>query len=28
MECGIALAGFGDYQENDILEFYTVEQVK
>ncbi len=27
-ECGIALRGFDDFQEGDILECYTTELVK
>ena len=28
MECGIGVAGFSDYLENDVIEFYTRELVK
>ncbi|MCS7336694.1 MAG: translation initiation factor IF-2 [Verrucomicrobiae bacterium] len=27
MECGIRIEGFGDYQEGDVLECYTIEKV-
>jgi translation initiation factor IF-2 len=27
LECGIRIEGFGDYQENDVLECYTSEKV-
>jgi translation initiation factor IF-2 len=27
-ECGIGLAGFEDFEEGDILEFYRMEQVR
>lgn len=27
MECGIGIDGYGDLQEDDIIEFYTLEQV-
>jgi translation initiation factor IF-2 len=26
-ECGIGLEGFEDIQENDVLQFYTVEEI-
>ena len=26
-DCGVALAGFDDYKENDIIEFYVKERV-
>ena len=25
LECGVGVEGFGDFQEDDILEFYTTE---
>jgi translation initiation factor IF-2 len=28
MECGVGVEGFRDFQENDILEFYTKEVVE
>ncbi|MEY4385304.1 MAG: translation initiation factor [Verrucomicrobiota bacterium] len=27
MECGIRIEGFGEFQENDVIECYTVEKV-
>jgi translation initiation factor IF-2 len=27
MECGIRVEGFGDFQEGDVIECYTVEKV-
>jgi translation initiation factor IF-2 len=27
-ECGVSIAGFDDYEEGDVLEFYRMEQVR
>jgi translation initiation factor IF-2 len=27
MECGIRVEGFGDFQEGDVIECYSVEKV-